>query len=123
MAFLLLLISLSLAFDATQYFYPTEEDVNVYYTNFSLNGYDYAIVTFNGQDTFLLKDDVPVSNEQEIKDTISQYYLEQFYPTDEELDTVRGLIDSYNESRNNGQKFKGKEEYVCKNNYPDTTYY
>ena len=114
MAFLLLLISLSLAFDATQYFYPTEEDVNVYYTNFSLNGYDYAIVTFNGQDTFLLKDDVPVSNEQEIKDTISQYYLEQFYPTDEELDTVRGLIDSYNESRNNGQKFKGKEEYVCR---------
>ena len=103
-----------MAFDATDYFYSSESDVTVSYTNFTLNGSDYSIVSFNGQETFLLKDDEVVTTQSEIDDTLYSYFVKMHYPSDEEIDELYDLIEQFNESRNDGYNWKNKEEYLCR---------
>jgi len=80
-----------------------------------LNGNDYSIVYFNGQETFLLKDGEIVNDSSEISDTVYSYYMQQYYPSDEELNQTYTYIDQYNKSRNDGYGvYKNKEEYICR---------
>jgi hypothetical protein len=111
---LLVLAALSSAFIAEDYIYSYEGNVTVTYENFTQNGNQYSIVSFDGKETFLLEDDEIVTNKSKIDSVLETYYLSMFYPTDDEIDDVRDLLDDYNESRNNGQKFPGKEEFACR---------
>ncbi len=112
---LLLLFSISLAaFDAADYLYPEEIEASITTEDFSMNGADYSIVRINGNENFLLKSGQPLTDEAEISTVIHDYYRETYLPSDEEIEELRDAITAFNESRNNGQKFKGKEEYSCR---------
>jgi hypothetical protein len=118
------------AFHSGSYFYATEKNVTVAYTNFTLDGANYSIVKFNGVDTFLLKDGEPLTNQSDIEPVMHAYYVERYYPSGQELSGLRALVKTFNDSRNNGYDFKNKEEYTCRNDgflngklrYPNGTY-
>lgn len=113
---LLLLSSLIYAaFEPTDYLYPSEANVTVSYTDFTDSGHSYSIVELNGIETFLLKDGELVTNQSKIEELLYTYYVKEHYPSESELAELRALIDKFNESRNDGYDFKGKEEYVCRN--------
>lgn len=113
-AVLLALVALSSAFNIEECLYPSEENATITYENFTSNGHKYSIVSVDGEETFLLQNGEPVTDESKVNDVVSSYYLGQYYPSDEEVESVRELLDIYNESRNDGQKFPEKEEYVCR---------
>jgi len=113
-ALLLVLVALSSAFNIDECLYPSEENATITYENFTSNGHSYSILSIDGEESFLLKNGEPVTNGSAVSDVVSSYYLGMYYPTDEEIESVRELLDIYNASRNDGQKFPGKEEYVCR---------
>jgi len=112
---LLMLAAISVAaFDVSGYLYSSETEESVSYEDFTLNGVDYSIVTISGEKTFLLQNDEIVLEEDDIKEVLDAYYLQTYYPSDEEIDELLDLFNSYNDSRNDGQRFPGKEEYACR---------
>ena len=112
---LIVLIGLAMAsFNVNNYLYDDETTDSVTYSDFTYEGDDYRIVTVAGTDIFLLKNDEVVSDVNEVEDVIYEYYLDTYYPSDDEIDELRGLLETYNESRNDGQKFVGKEEHMCR---------
>ena len=112
---LLLLFGLSAAaFSPADYLFPSEDNVSINHVDFNDGGHSYSIIQLNGIDTFLTRDGELVTNESDIEDLLYTYYVNEHYPSQEELDELRGLIDKFNESRNDGYDFKGKEEYVCR---------
>jgi len=113
--FVLMLLGVSSAFNPSDYYYADETDVSVSYTNFSLNGNAYSIVYFDGKETFLLRDGAIVNDSNEISNAVFGYYIEEYYPSEEELAEIRSYIDQFNASRNNGYGvYKNKEEYICR---------
>ncbi|MEW6036238.1 MAG: hypothetical protein AB1529_06505 [Candidatus Micrarchaeota archaeon] len=111
---LLLLLGVLYSFNVTDYLYPEESNASISYTNFTLNGTAYSIVNIGGQDAFLLRNGAPVSNRTEIDSLLYSYYIRTYYPSQDELDELSSLIKQFNDSRNDGYDFKGKEEYVCR---------
>jgi len=113
--FVLMILSVVSAFTPSHYFYADETDVTVSYKNFSLNGDDYSIVYFDGDETFLLKDGEIVNDSEEISDVVYSYYIKEYYPSDEELNQTYAYIKQYNKSRNDGYgSYKNQEEYICR---------
>lgn len=114
-AVVLLLAGLAAAsFDITRYLYLGETEDSVSYERFSFGGDDYAIVSVGSSRILLLKNDDIVTDRNEVEDTIFGYYLTQYYPDSDDIDELKSLLDEYNTSRNDGQKFAGKEEYSCR---------
>ncbi len=111
---LLLLASLAFPFDVAEYFYSTEKDVTVAYNDFTLDGTKYSIVSLNGAETFLLKENEPLTEESEIEDALYSYYIQMHYPSEEEIDELKNLTKQFNDSRNDGHDWKNKEEYLCR---------
>jgi hypothetical protein len=109
-----LLFSLSHAFDANDYLYSNETGATINATDFNVNGTSYSLISINGEESFLISNNAPVENKSTIETVLHDYYLETYYPSESELDNVWDLLDSYNASRNDGNKFKNKEEYVCR---------
>jgi len=113
--FVLMMLGVVSAFSPSDYFYADETDVTVSYKNFSLNGDDYSIVYFDGDETFLLKNSEIVNDSEEISDVVYSYYIKEYYPSDEEINQTYTYIDTYNKSRNDGYgSYKNQEEYVCR---------
>ncbi len=110
----LLLAGLLSAFNLSSYIYPTEKNVTVAYTNFTLDGDNYSLVAFNGVNTFLLQNDEPLRNQSDIAPALFRYYSMTYYPSADELANLSAAIKRFNDSRNNGYDFKNKEEYVCR---------
>ncbi len=113
-AALLVLIGLLSAFNLTDYLLPEEQNATVSYTNFTMNGTAYSIVQLDGQDTFLLKNGEPMSNQTRINSVLYSYYMRSYYPNSTEISGLESAIKKFNDSRNDGYDFKGKEEYVCR---------
>lgn len=111
---LLLLVGLVSAFNVADYLYPTEENVTVSYTDFTLRGHDYSLVALDGEDTFLLKHEEVVTNQSEIESVLYSYYLQMHYPSEEEIQDLKDLVERFNDSRNDGYDWPNKEEYVCR---------
>lgn len=111
----LLLLGVLSAFNVDTYIYLTEKNVTVSYTNFTLDGDNYSLVTLNGANTFLLKNDEALRNTSDIESAMHDYYAQQYYPSDDEIANLTALIKKFNDSRNNGYDFKNKEEYICRN--------
>ncbi len=109
-----LLSGVVFSFTASDYFYSSEEDVTVTRENFTLNGTEYEILFFDGEETFLLKNGEPVNDSEEISQALHDYYMEKYYPSEEEIQEVRDLVAGFNASRNDGYDWKNKEEYVCR---------
>jgi len=110
-----LLIGVLCAFSPTDYIYRNETAPNIAYSNFTYSGSMYSIVNFASTPVFLLKDNNLVTNQTDIASVLKSYYLQTYYPSDDEISNLTALIKQYNDSRNNGYDFKNKEEYVCRN--------
>jgi len=111
---LVLLITFSCAFDASDYLYSNETSASINSTDFTLNGSSYTLVSINGKESFLISNDEPVENSSLIENILHDYYLKAYYPSESEINDILGLLESYNDSRNDGNKFKNKEEYTCR---------
>jgi len=114
LAALCVLSGLVFPFTASNYFYSTETDVTVTSEDFELNGTDYSLVYFDGDPTFLLKDGEIVTNRTELETKVYDYYIMEFYPSEEDVNELRNLTLEYNLSRNDGYDWKGKEESICR---------
>lgn len=114
--FVLLLLSFGLlsAFNLSEYYYADEGNVSVGYTNFTQDGKAFSIVELNGEETFLLENGEPVTQQERLDAVLHAYYKQQYYPSQHELDELRALLKQFNDSRNNGYDFKNKEEYSCR---------
>ena len=109
-----LLSGLVFPFTASNYFYGSEDEVTVTSEDFTLAGDDYSIIYFDGEPTFLLKNGQVVENQSGISQPIYDHYITNYYPSEEEISELRGLVLAYNVSRNDGYDFKEKEEYICR---------
>jgi len=117
----LLLLSLGLlpslvsaAFSVSDYFYPDETEVTVEYQNFTLDDSSYSIITFDGKEAFLLENDQVVTEQSRLDTILHDYYMETYYPSDDELESLKELVLRFNKSRNDGYDYKNKEEYTCR---------
>lgn len=112
---LLMFISVSgAAFDVDNYLFSDELPDDVEYLDFTLNETQYSIISISGEETFLLKEGELLNSSGEINDAIHLYYQKIYYPAPEDIIELRELISTYNESRNDGGKFKNQEEYTCR---------
>ncbi len=109
-----LLPGIVFSFTPSKYIYGSEGNVTVTYEDFILNSTNYSLVYFDGTETFLLKEGEPLNDSSEISQILYDYYKEKYYPTDEEIEELRLLIERYNASRNDGYDWKNKEEYACR---------
>jgi hypothetical protein len=111
---LLFIIGTVLAFDATAYLYSSENSsTNITNESFIMNGINYDIITIRNEGSFLLKKDEIIQNSSEIYQVIYDYYKIKHYPTDKELQDIKEILLKYNDSRNDGDRFKNKEENAC----------
>lgn len=113
-AFLLLLVGFAFSLNVSDYLFANETNATINYTNFTVNGTSYSLVKINGAETFLLKGGNIVSDKPELSSVLYSYFSRLYYPNKTELDELKSLIDIFNKSRNDGYDFKGKEEYVCR---------
>src|SRR5512143_669235 len=113
-AFLLLLVAVSAAFNVTDYLYPNEKNATVTYTNFTVNGTQYSLVSANGQNIFVLSGGEPVTDQPTLDSVIYSYYVQTFYPSQSDIQSLKDSIQKFNLSRNDGYDFRNKEEYTCR---------
>jgi hypothetical protein len=114
--FVLLMLAFGIinAFGISDYLYPSEPNTSVQFKNFTLDGTPYSIVSISGSDTFLLRGAEIVTDKSDIESILKSYYSTYFFPSSGEMENLTNLIQAYNASRNDGQKFRGKEEYICR---------
>ncbi|MEW6723281.1 MAG: hypothetical protein AB1324_08510, partial [Candidatus Micrarchaeota archaeon] len=114
-ALLVLLAGFALAqFNISSYLYQGENLSMVEYENFTINGTSYSLVSIGGTESFLLKNGEPVTNQTAMESVMYSYYVKTYYPSEDDLDELRELVEKFNASRNDGYDFKNKEEYVCR---------
>ncbi len=115
--FILILFGLATAsFDVKQYLTSSENGTVISYDNFTLNGIQYNLVSIGGQNTFLLKNGVPLDNSSDIAAVIYSYYKNLYYPSSAELASIKTMVLQFNDSRNDGCKgfSDGLEEATCR---------
>lgn len=112
---MLLAVSTSFSFDASEYLYYSEDSMDIQKESFRLNNSDYKIITISTEKAFLSKNGALVKGNKEIYSTIYNYYKVKYYPNNTELNEVKTLLTNYNKSRNDGEKksWAGKEEQAC----------
>ncbi len=113
-ACLLLLAAVSAAFNVSDYLYPQEQNASITYTNFSSGNSSYSIVNINGSYAFLLQDGSPVTNQSQLDSVLYTYFVQQYSPSQGDVQNLLSTIQTFNLSRNDGYDFKGKEEYTCR---------
>lgn len=112
---LLLLLSFSFAaFDAKNFLYEEENATRLNTSSFTVDNTSYSMVNLEGKPIFLLKNGEPLQTENEIKAILGTYYKQTTYPSADELASLKQGVLDYNLSRNDGGRFLGKEEYVCR---------
>ncbi len=113
-ACLLLLAAVSAAFNVSDYLYPQEQNSSIAYTNFSSGNSSYAIVKVNGSYAFLLQNGDPVTNQTQMDSILYTYFVQQYSPSQSDIQNLLSTIQTFNLSRNDGYDFKNKEEYTCR---------
>ncbi len=113
-ACLLLLAAVSMAFNVSDYLYPQEQNASITYTNFTVNGTAYSLVAIGGTNSFLLQDGDPVTNQSVMDSVLYSYFVQKYSPSQSDVQTLLGTIQTFNLSRNDGYDFKNKEEYTCR---------
>ena len=98
--------SVTFAFQMTDYLYSGEHITTVTYENFTLSGSSYSLVKVGATESFILKDGNPLTNETDVTSVLKAYYKSKYYPTSTQIEEIKGLIDSYNSSRNDGGRWK-----------------
>ncbi|MFH2106231.1 MAG: hypothetical protein ABII22_03145 [Candidatus Micrarchaeota archaeon] len=102
------------SFNPQDYLYPGESRTNILKENFTQGNSLYSIVVMSGKPAFLLKDGELVQDDTTIKQ-VTKIYSASFFPSDEEIASLRNAIVAYNDSRNNGYGTnKGREENECR---------
>ena len=114
LAALCVLSGLVFPFTASNYFYGTETDVTVTSEDFTMDGDDYSLIYFDGEPTFLLKDGEIVTDKTALETKVYDYYIHEYYPSEEEVNKLKNLTLEYNRSRNDGYDWKNKEEGICR---------
>lgn len=116
--FVLIFSGLFYSVNLSSFIYQNESLNNITYQNFTKNNNSYSLVLISSNPTFLLVNGELSVNQTEIRTTVKEYYLNNFYPSASELDNLKSLIDRFNKSRNDGianSSFANKEEYICRN--------
>ncbi|MFH0818312.1 MAG: hypothetical protein V1909_06805 [Candidatus Micrarchaeota archaeon] len=105
------------------YLLPGESYADMTFTNVSLAEGSYSLVSIKGSESFLLKNGSEIVKDvSEIRQFYEAYYLQTLFPKDSELEEVKALAKTFNESRNAMTRY-GPAEKTCKqytgmNNYP-----
>ncbi|MFH1448487.1 MAG: hypothetical protein ABIG39_06495 [Candidatus Micrarchaeota archaeon] len=96
------------------YLYDNESYDGISYKNITNAGGNYSLVSINGVESFLIKNDEEIVDDiGEIRKVYDDYYMETLYPTESELQEINDLVESFNNSRNALTQY-GPAEYTCK---------
>ncbi len=112
--FLSLLLVLGLLFPANLQDYMYEGENQTGSESFSALGADYEIIYIDGKEALIIKNGELLDDESEIDAALYQYYVEQYYPTQAELDNLTETLNLYHDSRENGDMWEGVEEEECR---------
>jgi hypothetical protein len=96
------------------YLYANETTGMVTHEFFNYSGKSYELLKIGGKESFLLKNGEMVRNATEISLAIDNYYKAKYAPSDSDMAQLRADIQGYNDSLNNGGRWKGKEEDSCR---------
>ena len=114
--FLLFIILLGLGYSITSYLLPGEKTFNFTSQPISVGNDTYYLYKYksNNSPVLLIKNGELVSDPEEIRNVMTQYYVSKYMVSDEELSRIRQLLLAINESRNNGDRYPNKEEATCR---------
>ncbi len=101
-------------FNVMDYLKANETISSVTYENFTINGTQYSILKIKNDETFLLSGGNLIQDQPSIDNAVHSYYSSKYFPTQSEISGLKSLLDAYNASRNDGNKFPKKEEYSCR---------
>lgn len=111
---ILLLVASAFAFDIGQYLSANESNAQIDKEFFTINHTVYYIVNVSGTPTFLVKVEDLVTNQTEIQDVLQTYYLSKYAVNTSDTNALKSYFLAFNASRNDGSRFKGQEEAVCR---------
>lgn len=109
---LMFVLGLLSAANLQGYLHPGENETGT--EQFTYLGASYTIVSIDGEEAILLRDGEIVRDCDEMEAALHSYYVEQYYPSQSELDEMLELFNYYHETRNNGDFYKGIEEDACR---------
>ena len=106
------MIGLLFSAGVQDYLYTGEEQTGT--EAFSALGASYEIIYVDGEEAFLLKNGEIVDNQGEIEAALYQYYVEQYYPSQSQIDNLTALLTLYHDSREDGNMWENIEEEECR---------
>ncbi|MCP4647548.1 MAG: hypothetical protein GY852_07415 [bacterium] len=106
------MIGLIFSTGAQDYLYTGEEQTGT--EAFSALGASYEIIYIDGEEALLMKGGELVDNQGEIEAALYQYYVEQYYPSQSQIDTLTELLTMYHDSREDGNMWADIEEEECR---------
>ncbi len=108
-------VAVALAFSPLNYTYENET-VNLSEYNFTLDGQNYTIFYFNETPVFLYRwgDVNPITDLNEIENILFKHFSQNYYLNQSDIEYIKERLEVFNESRNNGDQFRGIEEYACR---------
>jgi hypothetical protein len=109
---LMFILGLLSAANLQGYLHPGENETGT--EQFTYLGAPYTIVSIDGKEALLLKDGEIVRDLDEMQAALHSYYVDQYYPSQSELDEMLELFNYYHETRNNGDFYNGIEEDACR---------
>ncbi len=102
------------AFNLSIYLYPSENETQVVFSNFTISDASYSIILSGQKPIFLLKNGEPLGNLNGISSVLGAYYKSTSYPASADLALLKNYTLTYNFSRNDGGRYPEKEEAICK---------
>ncbi len=114
---LIFLLPLAFSFSVADYLFDNESLSDVSYENFTFNGSAYSIVYLDNRPILVLdreKEEVLTDNES-ILAVVETHLNSKYAPSPQDVEELKAIIQRFNESRNDGYTWKGKEEYACRN--------
>jgi hypothetical protein len=110
--FLMLPLLFAANFSISPLLYPSEKNASITYASFVAGNTTAKIVKLNGQEILVLANESLVLDNATIGELLAAYYKENFYPSQQDMEELKGFADAFNASRNAQTKF-GPAEKVC----------
>ncbi len=89
-------------------------EANVESEEFDALGSHYEIVSIEGVESLLIKNEQIVEDQSEIEDALQEYYVKHYYPSTPQINNISSILALYHESRENGDMWTNVEEEECR---------
>ena len=93
-------------FDINEYLFEDESIEDIEYTNISIDGENYSLLYIGNDPIFILEDGILVENQTQVEQLAGDCWKELYYPSEEEINELKGYIEDYNAGRHGEVQYK-----------------